>query len=208
MEIVLSSLERQSLEQAAATERRVRVWRRYRAVLLLGEGQSPEAVAQLLACSRSSVYGWAAAWRRGGVEALRGQPAGGGVARLEERAGPLLEELLAADPQAHGHRATGWTVPLLRTELAAGGIMAGERTIRRALHRLGWRWKRPKFVLGRPDPAYGEKSNGLERQAVTAGTAGRQGVRRRTSALRIVKSLCMQAVRASFFGLPSARSRA
>jgi transposase len=65
--------------------------------------------------------------------------------------------LLAADPQTRGHRATGWTVPLLRTELAAAGIMAGERTIRRALHRLGWRWKRPKFVLGRPDPAYAEK---------------------------------------------------
>jgi transposase len=79
------------------------------------------------------------------------------VARLEQRAGPLLEELLAADPQAHGRHATGWTVPLLRTELAAAGIVAGERTIRRALHRLGWRWKRPKFVLGRPDPAYAEK---------------------------------------------------
>jgi transposase len=48
-------------------------------------------------------------------------------------------------------------VPLLRAELAAAGHAAGERTIRRALHRLGWRWKRPKYVLGRPDPAYGEK---------------------------------------------------
>jgi transposase len=68
-----------------------------------------------------------------------------------------LEALLAADPQARGHHATGWTVPLLRSELTAAGIVAEERTIRRALHRLGWRWKRPKFVLGRPDPAYVEK---------------------------------------------------
>jgi len=45
-------------------------------------------------------------------------------------------------------------VPLLRAELAAAGVAAGERTVRRALHRLGWRWKRPKYVLGRPDPAY------------------------------------------------------
>jgi transposase len=117
----------------------------------------PEAVAAMLGCSRSSVYGWAAAWRRDGLPGLAGRPPGGGAARLEERAGPLLEELLAADPQTRGHQATGWTVPLLRTELATAGVVAGERTIRRALHRLGWRWKRPKFVLGRPDPAYAEK---------------------------------------------------
>jgi transposase len=35
-------------------------------------------------------------------------------------------------------------VPLLRAELAAAGHAVGERTIRRTLHRLGWRWKRPK----------------------------------------------------------------
>ncbi len=34
-----------------------------------------------------------------------------------------------------------------------------ERTVRRTLHRLGWRWKRPKYVLGRPDPAYAEKKS-------------------------------------------------
>jgi transposase len=157
MEIVLNEAERRALERATATERRVRVWRRYRAVLLLGEGQLPEAVAAVLGCSRSSVYGWAATWRQHGLPGLVGRPPGGGVARLEDRAGPLLEELLAADPQTRGHQATGWTVPLLRTELAAAGMVAGERTIRRALHRLGWRWKRPKFVLGRPDPADAEK---------------------------------------------------
>jgi transposase len=157
MDIALTETERQSLEGAAAAERRVRVWRRYRAVLLLGEGQAPEAVARLLDCSRSSVYGWAAAWRQHGLPGLAGQPPGGGVARLDERAGPVLETLLAADPQERGHQATGWTVPLLRSELAAAGVVAGERTIRRALHRLGWRWKRPKFILGRPDPAYVEK---------------------------------------------------
>jgi transposase len=157
MEIVLTALERRALAQAAATERRVRVWRRYRAVLLLAGGGRPEAVAAALGCSRASVYGWAATWRQHGLPGLAGRPPGGGVARLEERAGALLEETLGADPQARGHHATGWTVPLLRSELAAAGIVASERTIRRALHRLGWRWKRPKFVLGRPDPAYAEK---------------------------------------------------
>jgi Winged helix-turn helix len=41
-----------------------------------------------------------------------------------------------------------------RAELATAGYAVGERTIRRALDRAGWRWKRPKYVLGRPDPQY------------------------------------------------------
>lgn len=157
MELGLTAADRRTLERAATAARRVRVWRRYRAVLLLDAGRSATEVAQTLGCSGSSVYGWAATWRDRGMAGLRGRSHGGGVARLETRTGPLLEELLATDPHARGHAATGWTVPLLRTELAAAGVVAGERTIRRALHRLGWRWKRPKYVLGRPDPAYGEK---------------------------------------------------
>lgn len=157
MEIALGPQERGDLEVAAARERRVRVWRRYRAVLLLADGEAPAAVAAALGCSLSSVYGWAGAWRRAGLAGVRGRAHGGGVAPLAERAGSLLEALLGEEPQARGHLAANWTVPLLRAELGAAGFAASERTIRRALHQLAWRWKRPKYVLGRPDPAYAEK---------------------------------------------------
>lgn len=157
MELVLALQQRTDLEAAAAGERRVRVWRRYRAVLLLADGETPAAVAAVLGCSLSSVYGWAGAWQRGGLAGLRGRSHGGGVVPLIERAGPFLETLLAEDPQARGHLAANWTVPLLRAELGAAGYGVSERTIRRALHRLEWRWKRPKYVLGRPDPDYAEK---------------------------------------------------
>lgn len=157
MEITLSAGDRAALEATARNERRARVWRRYRAVLLLGAGEPAALVAASLGCSLSSVYGWAAAWQQGGLAGLRGQPRGGGTTPLATRAGPLLERLLSEDPQARGHRAAGWTVPLLRTELATAGYVVSAKTIRRALHRLDYRWKRPKYVLGRPDPAYAEK---------------------------------------------------
>lgn len=156
MEIRLSPQQRTDLE-AAASERRVRVWRRYRAMLLLSAGHPPAAVATTLGCSLSSIYGWAAAWRRDGLAGLRGQPHAGGVVALAARAGAVLERLLGEDPQAHGHQVAGWTVPLLRTELATAGYAVSAKTIRRALHQLDYRWKRPKYVLGRPDPAYAEK---------------------------------------------------
>ncbi len=51
-------------------------------------------------------------------------------------------------------------------------------------------------------------SNCLARQALTAAAGCRQGVRCWSIALRMIKSLCMQAVNATFFGLPALRRRA
>ncbi len=157
MDTELDARQRTDPEAAAAGERRARVWRRYRAVLVLGEGQPPAAVAATLGCGPSSVYGWAAAWRRNGLAGLRGQPHGGGVVALAARAGAVLERPLGEDPQARGHQATGGTAPLLRAELATAGHAASAKTVRRALPQLGYRWTRPKYVLGRPDPADAEQ---------------------------------------------------
>jgi transposase len=157
MRLLVTESQRTALAAAAAAEKRVRRWRRYQAVLLLADGHAPAAVARTLRCSRASVYAWAAAWRRTGVAGLREGDHGGGRVKLAAAGAAALQDLLSADPQAWGHQATGWTVPLLRTELARADCVVGERTIRRALHRLGYRWKRPRYVLGRPDPAYAEK---------------------------------------------------
>ena len=70
----------------------------------------------------------------------------------------LLEELLKeANPQRRGYRSSGWTVSLLKSELTKSGYVVSERTVRRTLKRLGFRWKRPKYVLGRPDPDHDSK---------------------------------------------------
>ena len=157
MPVTLTETQRSDLEAAAAAEKGVRRWKRYRAVLLRGEGMTVAAVAAALHRSAASVSGWTARWRRAGVAGLREGDHGGGKAKLGAAGEARLVGLLEEDPQARGHQATGWTVPLLRTELARGGYVVGERTIRRALPRLGYRWKRPRYVLGRPDPDYAEK---------------------------------------------------
>lgn len=157
MRLMLSESQRAELEAAAAAEKGVRRWKRYRAVLLRGAGMTVAAVAHTLECSPASVYAWTAAWRRAGATGLREGEHGGGKVKLGAAEEAVLVRLLAEDPQARGHRATGWTVPLLQGELGQVGAHVGERTIRRALHRLGYRWKRPQYLLGRPDPAYAEK---------------------------------------------------
>ncbi len=155
--VEMTAEEREALDEAQGAVRTVREWRRYQAVRLLADGREAGEVAQVLRCSVSSVYYWAADWREQKTAGLAEGPHEGRPRRLDATAEAQLEQLLAADPQAHGYAATDWTVPLLSTELAQRGHRLSERTLRRTLHRLGYRWKRPKYVLGRPDPAYHAK---------------------------------------------------
>jgi len=157
MHVTLTADEHDALAAAAAHERRVRHWRRFQALLLVADGKTPEATADAVGCSRASVYNWLTAWQRAGIGGLveepHAPPIRGHTAALET----LLTGLLTGDPQAYGHHATGWTVPLLHGEVTRAGYTVSARTVRRIVRRLGWRWKRPKYVLGRPDPAYAEK---------------------------------------------------
>jgi transposase len=158
MGLMLNPRERAQLAEAASEEKRVRTWRRMRAIELLAEGTRPEAVAAALGCARASVYAWAKAWRERGLSGLREGPRSGRERSLQRQAELLLEELLEEDdPQRRGYRSTGWTVPLLKSELAKAGYVVSERTVRRTLKRLGFRWKRPKYVLGRLDPDHESK---------------------------------------------------
>lgn len=157
MDLAMTAAQRSELEAAVGAAQRTRGWKRCQAVLLLAEGEAPAAVARALRCHVSSVYGWAAAWREAGLAGLREGSHRGAARRLDAAGEAVLTGLVAADPQTHGHHATGWTVPLLRGELAQAGYPISARTVRRARRRLGYRWKRPQYVLGRPDPDYAEK---------------------------------------------------
>lgn len=157
MPLELSAQEHTELDRAQQGERRVRHWRRYQAIRLLAQGQLPRAVAVAVGCQLSSVYNWIAAWKAHGCAGLAEGRHGGRPRRLTTPAERAMEDLLASDPQAHGEQATNWTVPLLQTHLASAGYAVSAHTLRRTLHRRGWRWKRPRYELGRPDPAYEAK---------------------------------------------------
>ncbi len=155
--VELTDEERTALDHALHATGRVREWRRVQAVRLLADGREAPEEAQVLGCSASSVYYWAEDWRTAGLAGLAEGPHAGRPRRLDADAEAVLEHLLGEDPQTHGYAATDWTVPLLHTELVRRGQHLSERTLRRALHRLGFHWKRPNYRLGRPDPAYEAK---------------------------------------------------
>jgi transposase len=156
-QLVLTGEERAEVEAAQRQSRNVRHWKRYQAVLLRADGTPGVVVAQTLGCTPTSVSNWTTAWREQGVAGIREGVHPGAARRCDAAGEQALLELVHSDPQAAGHAATGWTVALLQTELAERGWHASQKTIRRTLHRLGWVWKRPRVVLGRPDPDYDAK---------------------------------------------------
>ena len=152
--IGLSSAGRRALEGIVARSKEVRQYRRAQALLWLDEGERPATIAQRLRVHRDTIYAWAVRYqqcRRQRVPTrLRDSARPGRPRQLAERVERVLVQVLETAPQAQGYRASQWTTPLLGQYLREHQALAvSEVTVRRCLHRLGYRWKRPRDVLAR-----------------------------------------------------------
>ena len=67
----LDTLLRKKLEKLRRQEKDARVHNRLSAVLWLGQGRTPEEVAELLGVCPRTVRDWLQLYQRGGLEALR-----------------------------------------------------------------------------------------------------------------------------------------
>jgi transposase len=155
----LTSWQRQRLRRQLAETRDARLYRRTLAALEFDHGRSAADIARMLGVSRKSIYDWVGAYLEDRDPASLADEAGRGRHRLlDEDQEHLLEALLAASPQDLGYPHTSWTVPLLREALGiATGRRVSEDTLRRALHRLDYAWKRPRYDLD-PDPEREKKT--------------------------------------------------
>jgi transposase len=120
-------------------------------LLLLAQHRTPTEIADWLLCSRSSVYEVAHAWRRGWRPGQAEEPASAWAFLPSIRRSLLA--LLAKPPSAYGWCRTRWSCATLALSLQARrGVRVSAETIRRWLHREGWRWKRAKLVAKDNDP--------------------------------------------------------
>jgi transposase len=152
--IGLANAGRRALEAIVARPKDVRQYRRAQALLWLDEGERPTTVARRLRVHRDTIYAWAARYRQRRPQRvparLMDRARAGRPRQLAERVERVLVTVLETAPQAQGYRAAQWTTPLLcqyvREQQA---LEVSEVTVRRCLHRLGYRWKRPRYVLAR-----------------------------------------------------------
>jgi transposase len=170
--VQLTASQRRQLRAHLRRAQDASYYRRLLAVLELDRGLSVAEVADLLRVTRQSVYNWASSF----VACL--DPAAlqdhYGIGRPSAWTEPLQALLLASleqRPDELGYAGVNWTVPLLREHLYdQGGRWLSDDTIRRELDRLGYVWKRFRYVLP-PDP---EREKKTRHPAAAAGLAAAQ----------------------------------
>jgi transposase len=155
----LNGWQRRRLRRQLRATHDARLYRRTLAILEVDRGRSARDVALSLGVEPRTVYYWIEAYLQGHDPAslADGQRPG----RPSVWAGGLERRLLAAmarSPQGLGYPSVEWTVPSLQAHLAShGGEPPSDETIRRQLRRLGYVWKRSRYVLD-PDPELEKKT--------------------------------------------------
>ena len=170
----LTSWQRRRLRRQLAETRDARLYRRTLAVLEFDHGRSAADIARTLGVTRQSVYDWVEAYTQDHDPAsLEDEGGRGRHPLLGEDQEHLLEALLAVSPQDLGYPHVSWTVPLLQEVLeVATEQWVSDDTLRRALDRLNYVWKRPRYDLN-PDP---EREKKTPHPQANSGSAGRSVV--------------------------------
>lgn len=108
----------EQIEWAMKHEPRAEVRQRATALRLLHRGQTPSAVAALLAVSLASVYSWVHRWEAEGLEGLANRPKQPGRRKVTAAYCEALENALALAPAEFGYSFAVWTLERLRDHLA------------------------------------------------------------------------------------------
>ena len=145
----LTGAQKRQLVETLRHTHDVRQYRRSLAVLECGRGISVIEIAASLHVTRQSIHNWVTRYRRTGrCSALADRVHRGRPCRAGGTVDSFLQELMQVPPEQCGYHATHWTVPLLQDQLRQHLNQAFcDATVRRLLHRLGYVWKRPRYVL-------------------------------------------------------------
>jgi transposase len=155
----LTARQRRGLERQLKRTRDARLYRRTLALLECDRDKSIVEIARTLRMSRRSIYRWIEAYGESlDPDSLLDEDRPGRPRRWTEECSEWLQALLGHCPAELGYYAVNWNVPLLRDPLeACTAERFSDPTIRRALVRLGYAWKRARYVL-EPDPEREKKT--------------------------------------------------
>lgn len=127
---------------------------RIRAVKAVEEGQSPEAVIAMLGLSRPRIYEWLAAYREGGIDALRAKPISGRPPKLDGKALSWIYTVITTkNPMQMKFEFALWTREMVRHLVRDKfGVRLSEISIGRMLRKLGLSPQRPLARAYQRDP--------------------------------------------------------
>jgi putative transposase len=152
--ITIAPTERKDLIIRMKRERRPSRRLRMHIVLLASEGYSAAEIARILFCSRTTVYAIVGRFVREGQKAFDDRRRRGPAPLVESSAQKLVEDLTeGVVPTERGWLRSRWSCKLLAVELfKERALVVSRETVRRVLHHLGFRWRRPRPVPPPKDP--------------------------------------------------------
>jgi transposase len=153
------------LEHLAQGGSKARMVRRAQALLWLDQGEAVQVVGLRLGLTRRAlekiVARYQARLERPVVERIEDQPHPGRPAAKRQQVAQMLAELLPQPPADFGYRGFAWTTPMLRCQVERRLQMStSERTVRRALRAMRYRYKRPRYVLARRSATWQQAKGG------------------------------------------------
>jgi transposase len=128
---------------------------RVRAVQLMENGYSPDAVADMLGVGRSSVFSWQQKYRKEGLAALSTKFASGRPTTLSDQQMIQLYSLIVGrDPRQFSFGVALWTRKLIAELIVQKfGVRLSLPTVGRILKKLGMSAQRPLYRAYQQDPA-------------------------------------------------------
>jgi transposase len=127
-------------------------------VLWRGEGFTTLEIGERLGCHRDTVSLWLDRYQTLGIDGLQDEPRSGRPPHLDATTREQLEAVLEQPPPEGDRPRACWTLAHLRTVFLA---VAPKRfcldTLRRHVHTLGFRWRRPRLWARKEDPESFEK---------------------------------------------------
>lgn len=156
---------RRSLQRLFQRTRDAKVLRRAQALLELAQGKPVAVVARQRHVPRRTLYAWAQGFRQRDREPVASRlvdrPHLGRPPHKIQAVKALVEQVIDTDPRLLGYRSPVWTVPLLARHLKREqGESVSQRTVRRGLRQLRFRYKRPRYVLRRRSPTWRQAKGG------------------------------------------------
>ena len=119
--------------------------RRRQAIRLLKAGKNLSAVARALSVSVSSVFRWARAYQRKGMQGLRPQPTPGRPPKLSQAQRRTLVKVLLKGPLAAGYRTDLWTLQRVAEVIDDQfGVQYHPCHVWKLLGSLGWSCQKPE----------------------------------------------------------------
>ena len=176
----LTEAERQHIQNALRSSDAFTL-RRAQIIRASTDGQSAKPIAKALGCSVQTARNAIRAFNEKGVDCLKKQASRPKTVQavFDEAKQARLQHLLHQSPRVFGHEKSVWTLELLVTVCQQEGLTeqaVSDETVRRALKRFGWNWKRAKDWINSPDPAYDRKKTPRQPDRFLSKTA-RLGVR-------------------------------